>query len=349
MKNFVNSIFKNIKPNITNKNSQATKDSQIFQNYNFIGNYKPNPIKINAINLGITKNHQKQYDDFDIDNIKIINIGTSDFKNKVQNKLEKILKYEEVSITTIINKETDESYCNEINSILDTLNENKKDNIFSSNEGEIKKIDHKETEISHNEIESIIDNFNQPKINKVKVESFKNWTNINQKAIRPLTIYESIIKRQDSENSNKNPAKNTQKLDRPQNAKYFLKKIKQPQPTLYEAILEKSRYSLLNNKITKRPNNHPSKKRQDISLYSKININKPIEKQETASKENEWENKYNMIPYLNKYTSPKGVVFNKIEPIRFSKIKILPASQNYCESGFFKKLLEKQKNNINIR
>lgn len=343
MKNFVNSIFKNIKPNITNKNSQATKYSQIFQNYNFIGNYKPNPIKINAINLGITKNHQKQYDDFDIDNIKIINTGNFDFNNKIQNKSENSLNYSKESINEIINKETDESYYNEINSILDSLNENKKDNIFSSNEEEVKKIDHKETKISHNGIESIIDNFNQPKINKVKVESFKNWTNINQKAIRPLTIYESILKRQDSENSNKNPAKNTQKLDRPQNAKYFLKKIKQL--TLYETILDSKK-----NQIIQRPNNYLNKERQDFSLYSKININKPIEKQETlANKEREQENKKNMIPYLNKYTSPKGVVFNKIEPIRFSKIKILPASQNYCESGFFKKLLEKQKNNINIR
>ena len=339
MKNLVNSIFKNIRSNIINKNNYKKIDSEISQNYNFISNY------------GKIKLDTKQYEDLNAKKIKIINTGPFDFNNKIQNKSENSLNYSKESINEIINKETDESYYNEINSILDTLNENKKDNIFSSNEEEIKKINQEHDKSSYGEIESIIDTFNQPKINKVKVESFKNWKNINQKKIEPLTIYESILKRQDSESSNKNPAKNTQKLDIAKNEKDFLTKIKQP--TLYEAILEESRHSLLNNQknqITQRPNNHPNKKRQDFSLYSKINNNKPPEKEEViANEQKEWQNKKTMIPYLNKFTSPKGIVFNKIEPIRLSKIKGSIASKNYCESEFFKKLLNNKESNIKFR
>ena len=345
MKNFVSSIFRNIRSNIVNKNSQVIKDSQIFQNYNFIGNYKLNAKKVNKINLETTKNYQKQYDDCDIDNIKIINIETSDFKYKVQNKLEITLTHEADSINTIINKETDESCYNEINSILNALNENKEENLFSSNEEEIKKIDHEETEISRNEIESVLNNLNEPRINRVKIQSFKN---INQETIKPLSVYQYVL---NNINHNKLPETN-QKINRPQNPeirnrKPVFKKIEQP--TLYEEILKENEDNLLNNK-KRRPYNHPNKEREDFSLYSKINTNKPIEKQETlASKENERENKHNIIPYLNKFISQKEMPFNRIEPIRLSRIKIQNSSKNYCESEFFKKLLKNQKDNINIR
>jgi hypothetical protein len=44
--------------------------------------------------------------------------------------------------------------------------ENKEENLFSSNEEEIKKIDHEETEISRSEIESVLNNLNDYKISK---------------------------------------------------------------------------------------------------------------------------------------------------------------------------------------
>ena len=336
MKKLVNSIFNNINRNITIKNNYNKINSEILQSSNFISNNFIN-------NYGKIKLDTKQYDDLNTKKIKIINTGHFDFNNKIQNKSENSLNYSKESINDIINKETDESYYNEINSILDSLNENKKDNIFSSNEEEIKKINQEHNKSSYGEIESIIDTFNQPKINKVKVESVKNLTNINKQTTKPLTIYESIINKQQIKSNNDNPIKTNQKIDRPKNEKYFFKKIKQI--TLYETILDSKK-----NQIIQRPNNYLNKERQDFSLYSKININKPIEKQETlANKEKEQENKKTMIPYLNKFISQKETLFNRIEPIRLSRIKIQNTSKNYCESELFKKLLNNKESNIKFR